>query len=63
VIQTMLGQYSPNVTFTNVSASGAEGSLMASVMVQGGTTVSEPSALTPAGFTVAYGGTVPSPPG
>jgi hypothetical protein len=63
VIQTTLGQYSPNVTFTNVSTTGAEGSLMASVMVQGGTTVSQPSALTPAGFTVAYGSTVPSPPG
>jgi hypothetical protein len=62
--QLTLGQYVPNVTFTNVRYTGTAtaGSLTRIAMVQGGLTLSTPSALSTNGFTVAYGGAVPPPP-
>jgi hypothetical protein len=50
-----LGPYTPNVTFSDLSTTGTQTSVTDEVMVQNGATVSEPSAFTPAGFTVAYG--------
>ena len=57
-----LGPYTPNVTFSNLSTAGTQTLVTAEVMVQNGVTVSEPSALTPAGFNVAYGAVVPGAP-
>lgn len=57
-----LGDYAPNVTFRNLGTTGAETSLDEVLMVQGDVTVSTPSALTPVGFTVAYGSAAPPPP-
>ncbi|MHB8325685.1 MAG: G1 family glutamic endopeptidase [Candidatus Dormibacteria bacterium] len=57
-----LGDYSPNVTFTNLGASGTSLSTTEVVMVQGGAIVSTPSALTSAGFAVAYGSVAPAAP-
>jgi hypothetical protein len=57
-----LGNYSPAVTFSNLGTVGAPTSLYGVVMVQNGVPVSMPSALVPAGFTVAYGSVVPAPP-
>jgi Peptidase A4 family/Putative Ig domain len=63
-IQT-LGQYSPPVTFRNLTVSGAGSRLDQIVMYDtaGGSSISTPSPLTPAGFTVAYGSGTPPPPG
>jgi Peptidase A4 family/Putative Ig domain len=60
-----LGQYSPSVTFKNLSVGGAVSALEQSVMDDPGytTQISTPSPLTPAGFTVAYGAGAPPPPG
>ncbi len=57
-----LGPYAPNVRFSNLSTAGTQTLVTAEVMVQNGVTVSEPSALTPAGFNVAYGAVVPGAP-
>ena len=57
-----LGQYSPNVVFTNLGYTGTATAAVDVSMVQGGTTVSTPSALSGNGFSVAYGSTAPSPP-
>jgi hypothetical protein len=57
-----LGDYSPNVTFTNLGSSGTSLSTTEVVMVQGGAVVSIPSALTSAGFAVAYGSVAPTAP-
>jgi Peptidase A4 family/Putative Ig domain len=57
-----LGNYSPAVTFSNLGTIGTPTSLYGVVMVQNGVPVSMPSALVPAGFTVAYGSVVPTPP-
>ena len=57
-----LGNYSPAVTFSNLGTVGTPTSLYGVVMVQNGVPVSMPSALVPAGFTVAYGSVVPTPP-
>jgi hypothetical protein len=55
-----LGQYAP-VTFSNLAVTGAAASLVEWGMVQGGTLVSAPSALTEAGFSIGY--TAANPPG
>jgi hypothetical protein len=61
-IQT-LGSYTPNVTFTDTRFAGSATSVTEDVMVQGGATVSTPSAVSSDNsFTVAYGATVPSTP-
>ena len=60
-----LGQYSPAVTFKNIGVGGPVSTLEQSVMYDPSytTPISTPSPLTPAGFTVAYGGGAPPPPG
>jgi Peptidase A4 family len=57
-----LGNYSPAVTFSNLGTTGTPTSLYGVVMVQNGAPISMPSAWVPAGFTVAYGSVVPTPP-
>jgi len=58
-----LGQFTPNVTFTNDAFSGPETSITSVSMVQGGVTVATPSPLNGSnGFTVAYGSTAPPAP-
>jgi hypothetical protein len=57
-----LGPYAPTVRFSNLSTAGTQTLVTAEVMVQNGVTVSEPSALTPAGFNIAYGAVVPGAP-
>ncbi len=61
-IQETLGAYSPPVSFTNLGASGPQTTLVAVSMVQGGSTVSTPSAMTAAGFSVSYDGAASTPP-
>jgi hypothetical protein len=58
-----LGQYTPGVTFSNLGMTGASASTIQWGMVQSGALVSVPSALTTAGFSVAYGSAPPPPPG
>jgi hypothetical protein len=53
-IQETLGEYSPAVTFSGLRMTGPETTSTPVTMVQGGVTVSVPSALTTAGFSVAY---------
>ncbi len=60
--QLLLAPYTPAVTFSGLSASGPSNALSEVVMTQGGQQVSTPSALTPAGFGVAYGPAAPPPP-
>ncbi len=60
--QTPLAAYSPDVTFTDLGISGAETALAEAIMVQNGTTVSDPSALSSTGFSVAYGDVPPPAP-
>lgn len=57
-----LGQYSPNVVFTNLQYTGAATSSVDVSLVQGGAVVSTPSSLSAAGFSVAFGSSAPSPP-
>jgi hypothetical protein len=57
-----LPRYS-DVTFTNLGVAGTPGPLTEVVMVANGVPISEPSTLTTAGFTVAYGSVPPAPPG
>jgi hypothetical protein len=60
---TTLAKYGPAIDFTGLGISGQPGgSLSRVVMVQAGTNVSTPSSLSPAGFTVAYGGPAPTTP-
>jgi hypothetical protein len=56
----MLGTYSPDVTFRGLRASGPETVLTAVTMLQGTVTMSVPSTMTPAGFSVTYAD-APSP--
>jgi Peptidase A4 family/Putative Ig domain len=58
----VLGSYTPNVGFSNLSTTGTQTFVTAEVMVQKGVIVSVPSALTPAGFNVAYGAVAPGSP-
>jgi hypothetical protein len=60
--QSLLGDYIPDVTFTNLGITGAQKTLTESIMVQGGVQVSTPSSLTGIGFNVAYGDVAPPPP-
>ncbi len=60
--QDTLGNYTPNVTFTSLGITGMATQLTEAIMVQSGIVVSTPSSLTSNGFTVAYGGAVPSAP-
>jgi hypothetical protein len=60
--QLPLASYSPAVDFSDLSASGPSSALSEVVMTQDYQKVSTPSALTPAGFGVAYGPTAPPPP-
>ncbi len=60
--QLPLAPYSPTVEFTDLSASGSSTAMSDVVMTQGGQQISTPSALTQAGFDVAYGATAPGPP-
>ncbi len=57
-----LGDYAPDVTFSDPTFSGDATSRVEVVLVQGGAVVSVPSALGPSGFAVAYGATAPPPP-
>jgi hypothetical protein len=62
-----LGDYSPDVTFAGLSAAGPQRTLSVVRMLQPGKTgklvqMSSPSALTEAGFAVAYGSATPPPP-
>jgi hypothetical protein len=61
-IQT-LAHYASPVTFTNLGVIGSQGGLTRMIIVQNGVTLSVPSAITSAGFTVAYGNVTPTPPG
>ncbi len=54
--QETLGAYSPAVTFSDLRAGGSETAFTSVTMVQGGATVSVPSAMTAAGFSVSYTG-------
>ncbi len=56
------GDYTSNVTFTNLRMNGVETSVTDIVMLQSGTPVSTPSALTAAGFSVAHGSNPPPAP-
>ncbi|MGP8064784.1 MAG: G1 family glutamic endopeptidase [Acidimicrobiales bacterium] len=49
-----LGQFSPNVTFSNMRATGTVTAWAKDIMVQDGVRVSVPSTLGTYGFTVAY---------
>ncbi len=53
---SVLAPYSPAVTFSDLGMTGHESALQEDTMVQEGTNVATPSALTPTGFTVAYTG-------
>jgi hypothetical protein len=57
-----LGSYDPAVAFSDLATTGAETSISQDVMIQGGTTVSVPSALGSNGFAVAYGSAAPPAP-
>jgi hypothetical protein len=59
--QTTLGEYRPDVTFSNVGVDGPETTLTQVTMVQGGAAVSTPSTLTATGFSVTYGASSPTP--
>ena len=49
-----LGHYVPNVTFTDLRATGTRGLLHPLTMLQNGVVVSKVSRLMPHGFTVSY---------
>ncbi|MHB8322922.1 MAG: G1 family glutamic endopeptidase [Candidatus Dormibacteria bacterium] len=55
-VQSILGGYSPDVTFSGLGMTGSETALDEWIMVQNGVQVSTPSALTASGFNVAYTG-------
>ena len=55
-VQSTLGGYSPDVTFSGLGMSGPEAALTMWIMVQNGVQVSTPTALTSSGFSVAYTG-------
>jgi hypothetical protein len=57
-----LAPYTPAVEFTNLSATGTSSAMTDLVMAQSGQTVSVPSPLTPAGFSVAYAAAGPPAP-
>jgi serine protease len=57
-----LGDYTPDVTFTDLVLTGAQNVVYEDFMVQSGVEASTPSALNASGFTVAYGRVAPSPP-
>jgi hypothetical protein len=59
---TTLAPYSPYVNFSDLGFLGTNTNLQQVVMVQSGSQVSTPSALTPNGFNVAYGSTAPPSP-
>ncbi len=58
-----LGDYTPDVTFTNDRFNGVQATLQEEIMVQNGAQVSTPSDLSASGsFSVAYGSTAPPVP-
>ncbi|MGC2208099.1 MAG: G1 family glutamic endopeptidase [Candidatus Dormiibacterota bacterium] len=59
---TSLADYTPAVTFTGLSLTGAQNMLNEWIMYQGDVQVSTPSTLNATGFAVAYGDVAPSPP-
>jgi hypothetical protein len=59
---TTLAPYSPEVSFSDLGFIGSDTTLQEVVMVQAGSQVSTPSALTVNGFNVAYGKSPPAPP-
>jgi len=61
-VQSTLGPYSPDVTFTGLGISGPQSNLTEIIMVQNGVQVSTPSPLDSTGFNVAYGDVAPAPP-
>lgn len=61
-VQSVLGPYTPDVSFTNLSLTGAQNSLTEVIMVQNGNQVSTPSSLNANGFSIAYGAVAPAPP-
>jgi hypothetical protein len=60
--QLPLAPYSPAIDFTGLSASGSSTALSEVVMTQDDQQISTPSALTPDGFSVAYGASAPPAP-
>lgn len=57
-----IGEYAPPVTFSDLRIAGPDTTAAVYVMLQDGVVVSVPSALTSAGFTVAYGAVAPAAP-
>jgi hypothetical protein len=57
-----LGDYTPNVTFSNLTSSGTQNTLVDLDMVQNDVQVSTPSSWTPSEFADAYGAVAPPPP-
>jgi hypothetical protein len=57
-----LARYAPAVPFTGLGLAGRQASLVRVLLSQDGRHVATPSALTPAGFAVAYGASRPRPP-
>jgi hypothetical protein len=60
--QMRLAPYSPAVTFSGLSTTGSSTALSELAMAQDGQQVASPCALSPAGFSVAYGATAPPAP-
>lgn len=60
--QSTLGDYSPEVNFSGMAASGSVATVTEVVMEQGGTIVSVPSAISSQAFNVAYGSSAPAAP-
>jgi hypothetical protein len=59
---TTLAPYSPDVDFSDLRMTGSNTELAEWILVQDDVRVSTPSALTAAGFNVAYGGVAPAAP-
>jgi hypothetical protein len=57
-----LAPYSPDVTFSQLTATGTEATLTDVIMVQANEQVSTPSPMSSSGFAVAYGSTAPPAP-
>jgi hypothetical protein len=57
-----LADYTPDVTFTDLSLTGAQNVLYEELMIQSGVLVSTPSTLNATGFNMAYGDAAPAPP-
>lgn len=61
-VQSTLGDYTPEVNFSGIAASGSVATVTEVVMEQGGSIVSVPSAISSQAFNVAYGSSAPAAP-